>query len=187
MKKKSLANLLGVVTLALMSATASADGRGEGKFGDHRHAASLRGAWDVVTTVRVVPTNAAPDPVTCATTDQAAGPALNPFPAYYTFHKGGTMNEQGARASSANRGSGHGVWRRVTGDLFRLRLKFQGFDDSKAFASTTVITQGVALGDDGDSFEASGVLVQTLLNPPANTPAVRTFCVTSVGTRMTVD
>ncbi len=139
---------------------------------------SPAGAWEVTTTVRLLPTQPGQ---TCADTNPV-GVGLNPFPAYDTIHKGGTMNEQGTRSSSANRGSGHGLWKRTGHDTFRYRVKFHGFDDNRLLVNSTTITIDAVLGEDGDQFAGVGGLSQTDLS--GNT---RNFCLTLVAKRMTLN
>jgi hypothetical protein len=170
MRNNALAATLGAATLLLLGGTASADGDHDGRS----RARPINGAWEVTTTVRL-------DAKDCATA-AVVGVGLNPFPSFYTFHDGGTLNEQGARASSANRGSGHGLWVRTGYSTVRYRLKFHGFDDNRLLVSTTEVTVDAAVAKGGGAFEGIGRLVQTDLSGNS-----RRFCLTLTGTRMSLD
>lgn len=134
---------------------------------------AIEGAWEVVTTVRLP----APD---CTTAPPVpSGP--NPFPAFNTFHEGGTMSEWGSRSRPANRSSGHGVWERIGANKFAYRLMFHSFDDNGFLAATMDIRSKLKLSKGGESFEGVSRFTRTDLSGN-----VLDFCATLEGRRFSL-
>ena len=105
--------------------------------------------------------------------------APNPFPAFNTFHMGGTMTEQGSRSSPANRSTGFGVWERSGIRTYGYRLLFHSFDGNGLLSATMDITSDVKLAKDGQTFEGVSRLVRTDTSGNA-----LHFCATLVGERI---
>ena len=133
---------------------------------------NIRGSWEVETTVRL--------PADDCTTAPLVPPfAPNPFPAFNTFHMGGTMTEQGSRSSPANRSTGFGVWERSGSRTYAYRLLFHSFDGNGLLSAIMDITSDVKLAKDGQTFEGVSRLVRTDTSGNA-----LHFCATLIGERI---
>jgi hypothetical protein len=165
MRSSFLISCLAAGVLAMHAGNASADDKSEVRR------SSIEGAWEVVVTLRV--------PAADCTTAAPVAVGPNPFPSFNTFHRGGTMSEWSTRAPPATRGSGHGVWRRVSDDDFVYRLMFHSFDANGLLAAKMDIRSNLTLAADGQTFEGVSRFVFTDLSGFA-----RNFCATLAGTRM---
>lgn len=175
MKNPMLA-LLAAAALAIAAVPSTAhDGgdrdRDRGDWESDRN--SVVGVWDLVVTLRV--------PAADCTTAAVVGVGPNPFPQYYTFHRGGTLSEWGTRAPPSTRGSGHGIWKRVGHDQYKSRLQFHSFDANGLFNRTMDIVSDISLAKDGETLK--GVSRFTFTDLSGN--ALR-FCATMEGTRLSL-
>jgi hypothetical protein len=144
---------------------------------DWRYAGnSLQGAWLVDMTVRLPADD-------CTTAPLLPPPAPNPFPAFNTFHEGGTMSEWGSRVSPSRRSSGHGVWERVGNQRYAYRLMFHSFDEFGALTATMDWHMTLKLSKDGDSFEGVGRFTRTSVD---ETAPVLNFCGTMTARRISL-
>jgi hypothetical protein len=167
MKKSSLVTGLAASVLVAFASPSSAGT--ENPF----YIASIQGTWEVVVTLRV----SAPDCKTAALVP--VGP--NPFPSFNTFHFGGTMNEWGTRSPPAQRGGGHGLWKRVGAFKYQYRVLFHSFDGNGLLTAKMDITSDVKLGPGGTTFEGTSRFVRTDLSGN-----VLNFCATLAGSRVTL-
>lgn len=164
---KKLALVIGgaAASVLLATGTALADhGSGWGKR-------TIEGAWEVTTAVRM-------DADDCTTAPLVpVGP--NPFPAFNTFHEGGTMSEWGTRSPPADRTSGHGVWERIGHNRFGYRLMFHSFRAGALDALMDIRTK-ITLSKDGETFTGVSRFVRT----PFDDGPVLNFCATMEGRRI---
>jgi hypothetical protein len=138
----------------------------------HDHRNSLVGAWQIVITLRFAADDCANAPIIPPT-------APNPFPAFFTFHDGGTMSEWGARVSPARRSSGHGVWERTKGRNYAYRLQFHSFDELGSLVATMDWHTDLALAKDGQTFDAVSRFERINLDG-----SIINFCATMTGERI---
>jgi hypothetical protein len=174
MKKLAFIIYCATAGLLLASAAATAGDEYDYDYGYrwHDHRNSLVGAWQTVITLRF----AADD---CATAEIIPPFAPNPFPAFFTFHDGGTMSEWGSRVSPARRSSGHGVWERTSGRNYAYRLQFHSFDELGSLVATMDWHTDLALAKDGQTFEAVSHFERYNLDG-----TVLNFCATITGERI---
>jgi len=169
--KKLLSAFFGTAAgLLLFSATATADY--ENHWRDEGN--SLVGAWAVDTTIRFPAED-------CATAPIVPPTAPNPFPAFHTYHAGGTMSESGSRASPAQRSPGHGVWERTGRNKYAYRLMFHSFDANGFLAATMDSHTDLVLSKDGETFDAVSRFVRINLDG-----SEINFCATMSGQRITL-
>lgn len=133
---------------------------------------SLQGSWLVETTVRVHAED-------CTTAAPVPGNAPNPFPAFNSFHQGGTMTEQGSRSSPGRRSTGFGVWERTGHRKYAYRLQFHSFDVNGLLTATMDIRTQLKLARDGETFEGVSRFVRTDISGNA-----LNFCATMTGERI---
>ena len=133
---------------------------------------SLQGSWLVETTVRL--------PADDCTTAPLVPPfAPNPFPAFNSFHFGGTMTEQGSRSSPGSRSPGFGVWERNGRRKYAYHLQFHSFDANGLLGATMDIRTQLKLAGDGETFERVSRFVRTDISGNA-----LNFCATMTGERI---
>lgn len=157
-------------SLLLVAGSASADNDYRWRYSWH----SIQGAWQVETTVRL--------PADDCTTAPLVPPfAPNPFPAFNTFHLGGTMSEQGSRSSPANRSPGFGTWERLGHRKYAYRLMFHSFDANGFLNATMDIRTDLKVAKDGNTFKGVSRLVRTDISGN-----VRNFCATMDGQRFSL-
>jgi hypothetical protein len=100
----------------------------------------LEGTWKARITLR-----------DCSTWD-----ALAPsFPAMVTFSRGGTMTTADGGLSPAQRGPGHGNWRRTGPHTFRAVSEAFLFAPTGAMVGTQRLTQTIDLGPLDDEFQSN--------------------------------
>lgn len=165
---KRLISLTGAATATVLLATGSVSADPASLAGPR----TLEGAWQVVTTVRVPADNCSTAPPLPAFPD-----APNPFPAFNTFHDGGTMSEWGSRSPPANRGSGHGVWERIGKNRFGYRLMFHSFTNG-LLSATMDIRSRIRLSQNGEKFTGVSRFTRTAVDG-----TVLSFCATQEGQR----
>lgn len=152
---------------AAISLTGQPAAFADGGHHDNARANQIVGLWSTEVTLR-----------NCATGDVA--PVPNPiFLAVNTFHKGGTLTEDGARFSPALRNTGQGVWQRTGRRTFESRMLFHLFDANGLFTGTQDIWRTLTLAPDGQSFTASASV--TITRP--GLPTI-TGCATEVAERV---
>jgi hypothetical protein len=146
----------------LFAGAAQADGKGASwQF--------IEGAWRVDVT-----------PHACNAAGQSTGSPLDlPFPTFNTYHRGGTLSEHGSRLPPAQRGSGHGIWRRAGYGTFDYRLSFQVFNPSGMFVATQNISAKLTMNG-ANTFTGDSSFSRTDLS--GNTSPLQ--CAKLAGTRM---
>jgi hypothetical protein len=149
--------------LMLVASAAHADGRdGPWQF--------IEGTWRVDVSTRE-----------CNAAGQSTGNPLGmAFPTFNTYHRGGTLSEHGSRLPPAQRGSGHGIWRRTGYGTFEYRLSFQVFDPSGMFVATQNISAELTVSGGGNTLTGDSNFSRTDLS--GNVSALQ--CATLAGTRM---
>jgi hypothetical protein len=159
---RNIARLCWVACLVATTTTALANGR-ESRW------EFVEGSWRVDVTPRACD-NGAP-------AGQPLGPA---FPTLNTYHVGGTLSEHGSALSPAQRGSGHGIWKRTGYGSFTYRLTFQIFDPSGLLAATQNVTSNLTVAPKGNTFTGTSTFTRTDVS--GNVEALR--CATLAGTRI---
>jgi hypothetical protein len=176
MKKLAYLVYCTAACLLLTSGAATADKEYDYDYGYrwHDHQNSLVGAWKIVITLRFF------DAVDCTNAPVIPdnfGP--NPFPAFFTFHEGGTMGEWGARVSPARRSSGHGIWERTSRRNYVYSHMFHSFDEMGVLVATMDWQSDLALAKGGQTFESISRLERYNLDG-----TVLKFCATVTGERI---
>ena len=125
--------LFGILLLVAGTAgTMSAQSEGSGR---------LAGTWDVVVTPRV-----------CAT-----GAPITTFQASYYFTQGGTFSGVSSGTGSGGRGREQlGVWKHVSGNHYRFRIKTYLFDAAGVATSYQIVTHDGELNDNGLTWSSVG-------------------------------
>ncbi|MDQ3039429.1 MAG: hypothetical protein M3R16_06505 [Pseudomonadota bacterium] len=157
MKTKMRIILIGL-TMGLAAASAHSEAS------PPRAAATLEGTWRVEITLRRCDNWAA---------------IGQPFPALASFDSAGTVVTSDGGMSPAARGTGHGVWSRVSGRDFSATTEAFLFNGGMR-TGTQQLAQEIALENDGQTFES--IVVAKVLNTTGQT--VFSGCASSVGRRM---
>lgn len=162
---KTLALIACTTGLGLMAIAAAVTADSDG------NKRSIEGAWEMELVARF-PT---PD---CTSGDPLPFGA-NPFPALYTYHKGGTMSEYGSRQPPSVRSAGHGVWEKSGSDQFASHVRFFEFDENGLLARKLDLNGALELTGSGDTL--TGVTHLTITDISGN---VFNFCLTMDGNRI---
>jgi hypothetical protein len=171
--KKQLFLIFGIAAgLLLATGPATADDDKSIDYYWYDGGNSLQGSWLVETTVRVHAED-------CTTAAPVPGNAPNPFPAFNSFHQGGTMTEQGSRSSPGRRSTGFGVWERTGHRKYAYRLQFHSFDVNGLLTATMDIRTQLKLARDGETFEGVSRFVRTDISGNA-----LKICATMTGERI---
>lgn len=171
--KKQLVLIFGIAAgLLLATGAATADYDKSIDYYWYDGGNSLQGSWLVETTVRVHAED-------CTTAAPVPGNAPNPFPAFNSFHQGGTMTEQGSRSSPGRRSTGFGVWERTGHRKYAYRLQFHSFDVNGLLTATMDIRTQLKLARDGETFEGVSRFVRTDISGNA-----LKICATMTGERI---
>jgi hypothetical protein len=160
--KRKIASLGWVACLIYVAGTAAASGR-EARW------QSLEGAWRVDVTPRA-----------CDNGQPAGQPIAPAFPTLNTYHFGGTLSEHGSALPPSQRGSGHGIWKRVGASAFTYRLTFQIFDVSGLLTATQNVASTLVVGAGGDTLTGTSTFTRT--DASGNVSPLR--CATLTGTRI---
>lgn len=149
---------LSFIAALLLSTAADAQADGGGR---------LAGTWDAIVTIR-----------NCAT-----GNAILSFLSTANFNQGGTYSGITSGASPTARTSERGIWKHVTGNLYRFRFKAYLYDPAGVAIAFQVVTHDVELASDNFNYTSAGVSEVFAMN---GTP-INSGCSTAVGTRMILD
>ena len=120
----------------------------------------IEGVWDVTVTAR-----------SCAT-----GAALFTGRSILMFIDGGTLTEI---ADRANRSTGLGTWRYVSGSSYTALEKFIDYTATGGFSGTEVITREIELNKNADGYTATA----TTQVYDAADQLINTVCATATATR----
>lgn len=163
-------------TAALMLLSSPAFAENDKALDDHDRwfRNSIEGSWEVEVIVRE-------DADDCTSSPPIGFP--NPFPALFTFHKGGTLSETGSRSPPSVRSPGHGIWERTGRDTYASRNRIQFFDADGLLVRNMDQWHDLKLSGSGSSFTGVSRFVVSFIEP--SIPPAQ-FCATMEGVRNTL-
>ena len=161
-RRLAIATLTLVVVIPSLAAARQNDGPIAGQSAGNRR--TLEGTWRVEITLR-----------NCLTGE----PVQNPFPALASFARGGTVTTADGGLSPAVRGTGLGVWWRVSHGAFAAVTEAFLFNGGIR-SGVQRITQEIEVAAGHEEFNAS--VTSEILDVNGN--VVAAGCATSIGRRM---
>ena len=100
----------------------------------------IEGMWDVQVTIH----------------DCQTGAGLRTFPSTTTFIAGGTLFDSTAGIPQSLKTPGHGIWRYIGGNIYRIKTKSFNFDVNNNYVGWTIINHEVTINRRADESESAG-------------------------------